>query len=315
MRKTSGYLIPLITGLFVAVSAGAALPVASTPVQVTVTVSGIDGQAPSLTSQDVMVFEDNARRPILDFKPVADNAPGRDLAILIDDSLTSNLSLQFPDLEAFVRSLPASTWVGVAYADHGAAIFRQDFTQDRGKVAAALRVTEGKINAGGSIFQSVSDLGRRWPVDGRARIALVISNGVDINRGVRESLPTLNPDLDQAVRDALEARISVYSIYAGGAARFTHSLFLLNNGQGSLNLIATETGGAAYFEGNETPVSFSPYLNRLRDALGRQYLLTFDAAAKPGVARLRVTTEIRGLKITAPHQVWVGAGSGAGAGK
>lgn len=136
---------------------------------------------------------------------------------------------------------------------------------------------------------------------------LLVSNGVDINRGISETLPTLNPDLEEAIHRAQSAGVVVYIIYAGGAARFTHDWFLLNNGQSMLSRIAEETGGEAYFEGNETPVSFSPFLKQLSEALGRQYVLTFEAMSmpKPGPARLRVTTELPHVHIAAPAAVQV----------
>lgn len=289
----------------------AALPNAGTaPVQVTVTVTGKDHQPlPELTGRDLMVFQNNQRRPVLNLEPVAASAKGFDLAILIDGSLGSAVSLQFPDIRRFMASLPPSTEIGVAYSEYGRARFTQDFTTDRGKAEGALSIPQGGINAGASIFQSVTDLMKHWPADGRAHSVLLVSNGVDINRGVSETLPTLNPDLDEAIRQAQKAGVILYSIYAGGAAPFTHGWFLRDNGQSMLTRLADETGGEAYFQGNETPVSFSPFLKQLREALDRQYVLTFEAmaTAKPDQARLRVTTELPHVHIAAPALVQVPA--------
>jgi hypothetical protein len=282
-------------------------------VRVTVSVSGENHQAPpELAPEDVLVYQDNQRRPVLDWKPVAGADMGRDFAILIDSSLGSAVSLQFPDLRKFIRSLPASAFIGIAYAENGSARFTQDFTAHKEKAAAALQITQGAIEAGASVFQSVSDLVKHWPDDGRARALLLVSNGVDFNRGVSESQPTLNPDLDEAIAEAQKGGVNTYTIYAGGAAPVTHTAFLLDNGQSSLQRLASETGGEAYFQGLETPVSFSPFLDQLREALTGQYLLTFQATlgTKPEYARLKVVTETRHVRITAPARVWIPRSSG-----
>lgn len=298
----------VITGVLSGPALQAATPdTGSNPVRVTVTVSSRNHQMPpTLTARDVMVFANNQRRPVLDLEPLVGSAQGSDLAILIDGSLGSAVTLQFPDLRSFIGSLPASTQVGVAYAEYGSARFTQNFTGDREKAEAALRIPEGAVNTGASIYQSVADLAKHWPADGRARSALVVSDGLDINRGLSETLPMLNPDLNEAIRQAQKAGVTIYTLYAGGAARLTHNLFLLNNGQSMLTRLADETGGEAYFQGNQTPVSFAPFLDRLHQALSRQYILTFDAAPKAEEARLRVSTELPHVAISAPAEVWVG---------
>lgn len=283
---------------------------ATMPVQVTVSVSARDGQALSnLTSDNVLVFQDGKRRPVLDWKPVSEAPNGSELGILIDDSLNRELGLNFDEVASFVRSLPASVSTGVAYGSYGSARFTQGFTTDHEKAASALRVTEGRIDQGASIYQSLTDLARHWPADGRPRSVLLVSDGIDYNRGLSESGPTLNPDLDAAIEAAQRAGIVVYSIYAGGSSRLVHQPELVNNGQSSLLRLARESGGEAWFQGTETPITLTPFLNQFRDALAHQYLLTFDATPrqKPGMSQLRVTTELPHLRITAPTAVWLGA--------
>ena len=296
--------------LFVfAVFGGAAAPdTGTTAVRVTVTVSGRrTGQ--HVTAHDVQVYQNSLRRPVIDWTPVADSPQGMDFAILIDDSLRSEVSLQFPDIRNFIEQLPASTQVGVAYAEYGAAVFKQPFTADRHLAAAALQVPEGRTAAGGSIYQSVSDLVRVWPSDGRLRVALVVSYGVDIWRGLADTNPMLNPDLEAAIHQAQASGVTVYTIFAGSSVGFEHAPILNLNGQSCLARLASETGGQAYFQGTRTPVAFKPFLNQLRASLGRQYLLTFEAEARGEAhdARLRVTTELPHVKVVAPSQVRVPA--------
>ena len=309
-RLKEGLVFSAVSAVMMASLAWAGEPTttATAPVEVTITVTGTDHHPlTELTRQDLMVFENNQRRPVVGLEPVIASEKGLDLAILIDGSLESSLSLQFPDIRKFIASLPPSASVGVAYAEYGRARFTQDFTADRAQAENALSIPEGRVNAGASIFQSVTDLVKHWPADGRARSVLLVSNGVDVNRGVSETIPTINPDLNEAILEAQKAGVVVYTIYAGGAARFTHQWFLLTNGQSMLSWIAEETGGEFYFQGNETPVSFSPFLKQVSEALGRQYVLTFEAmsVAKPGQAQLRVKTELPHVHIGAPAVVQV----------
>jgi len=74
-------------------------------------------------------------------------------------------------------------------------------------------------------------------------------------------------------------------------------------------LLASETGGGAFFQGLETPVAFAPYLQQFEKSLGRQYVLTFEAQPKAsGYQALRVTTEQPDVKLVAPARVYVQGG-------
>lgn len=278
------------------------------PVRVTVTVVGPQVNQP-VTAHDVQVYQNSERRPVIDWTSIADSPQGMDFAILIDDSVRSEVSLQFPDIRSFIEELPATTQVGVAYAEYGAATFKQPFTTDHRLAAAALQVPEGKIAAGGSIYQSVSDLIRVWPADGRVHVALVVSYGVDIWRGLLDTNPVLNPDLDAAVHQAQASGVTIYTLFASSSVGFEHGAVLNLNGQSSLARLASETGGEAYFQGTRTPVAFKPFLDELRASLGRQYVLTFEANArnKAQNAALRVTTELPRVRIKAPGQVRIPA--------
>ncbi|HEV2423909.1 MAG TPA: hypothetical protein VGZ29_03675 [Terriglobia bacterium] len=309
MKHAKAALFPVLLLSVFAIPLMAAVPdTGTTPVRVTVSVSGPQPRTP-VTARDLQVYQDSQRRPVIDWTPVAESPQGMDLAILIDDSLRSDVSLQFPDLRNFIQDLPASTQVGVAYADYGAAVFKQPFTTDHRQAAAALQIPEGKIAAGGSIYQSVSDLIRVWPDDGRVHVALVVSYGVDIWRGLVNTSPVLNPDLNTAIHQAQASGVTFYTIFAGSSVGFEHSPMLNLNGQSSLERLASETGGKAYFQGTRTPVSFEPFLKQLRASLDRQYVLTFEADARTEAhdAPLRVTTELPRVRITAPSEVRIPA--------
>lgn len=302
--------------LVLAVSAGLALRAQTSGsdrgdlVRVTVTVRRLRPSAPAtLTAQDVLVYQRRERRPVVDWVPAQGQRAGLDLAILIDDSLSSQVAVQFSDLSSFLRSLPATTRVEIVYATHGNAQVGQPFTSDHEKAASALRIPVGLINQGSSIYMAVDDLAKHWPRGQNRRAALVISDGIDLYRGVTDSQPTLNPDLQQAIDDVHRTGVTVYALFSSGASFYTQNFFLVTNGQGSLGRLAFETGGEFFYQGFETPLAFSPYLNKLAQDLEQQYLLTFRAlpGKQAGFEALRVTTEQPGVELIAPDHVYVPA--------
>lgn len=297
------------------------LDLAQEPVRVTVTVFG-RGQAvpPALHQDDVLVRQNGERRPVTEWtpaetaataqgQPAASLAPaGLDFVILVDDSLAAPLSLQFRDLARFINALPADAPVAVAYADNGAVRFSQRFTTDHARAAKALRLPLGRAEAGSSIYQAVGDLMKRWPRDGRRHEVLLISNGLDLWRGVVNSEPGLNPDLEDAISSAQREGATVYTLFANAVGRYTRNFFLLSNGQSCLTYLTSRTGGESYFQGFETPVDFRPFLNQLHEALQQQYVVAFEAApaGKPGLEPVQVSTEQPGVRIKAPDRVYVG---------
>jgi len=281
--------------------------------RVTVTVAGRHRSAApvALTGKDVLVYEANERRTVVDWRPAEANTTGLDLAVMIDDSSDDTLSVQFSDLSHFLGSLPATTRVAIVYGTHGDASFAQEFTTDHQKAAQALRLPLGRIDEGSSIYLAVADLAKHWPQGGDRRAILLISDGIDLFRGVANSAAPLNPDLQEAIDEAQRAGVTVYTIFADGAARFDTNLFLINNGQSCLSRLSFETGGESYFQGEQTPLAFSPYLQLLGTDLERQYVLSFQAgrSKEAGFQPLRVTREQPGVEITGPDRVFVPAGT------
>ena len=176
-------------------------------------------------------------------------------------------------------------------------------------MSKGIRLPFGSGGAFSSPYLALTDLLQRWPDDNNRRELLLVSDGIDLFRGVAESAPGLNPDLDRAVRAAQREGVVVHTLFASGAERVRRNFFLIGNGQGALLQLAYETGGEAFFQGSQTPLAFKPYLERLSDVLGRQYLLTLQppARAKGGFERLRVSTEVPGAELIGPGHVYVPA--------
>jgi hypothetical protein len=279
-------------------------------IRVTVTVSSRDhGAAPALSKEDVMVRQDNERRPVIDWVSADDVRNGLNLALLVDDSLDTSLGNQLKDLSQFLRGLPETTRVGVYYSSYGNTSLRQEFTSNHELAAKALRLPVGSINDGSSIYLSITDLVRKMPRTENRAAVLLITDGIDIFRGVSLSQPYDDIDLQTAIEQAQRNGIVVFTLFASGAARYRSNFYLIGNGQSCLARLASETGGEAYFQGSQTPVAFRPFLDKAADRLARQYVLTFRAhpGEKAGFARLHVTTEVPRVEITAPARVFIPA--------
>ncbi|HEX5483496.1 MAG TPA: hypothetical protein VFZ08_12810 [Terriglobia bacterium] len=310
--KSSGKIVLgclILAGMFAGLAAGAPQTESSSKgpeVRMTVTVVRHNQKAPhSLAAADVLVYQNKERRPVVSWSPSSGHP--QELAILIDDSLASSFGVQIQDLKKFITGLPASMRVAVVYATHGNSNVRQDFTSDHAKAANALRLPVGRANEGSSIYMAVTDFVKHWPEGSSPRNLLVISDGIDLYRGVMDSQPGLNPDLQQAVEAAQRKSVTVYTLFADTAGLRRRNLFLVNNGQGSLSLLTLETGGQSFFQGLQTPISFQPYLQQFTTLLGEQYLLTFQAQPikKAGLEPVRVTTEQPGIELLAPVHVYV----------
>jgi hypothetical protein len=69
------------------------------------------------------------------------------------------------------------------------------------------------------------------------------------------------------------------------------------------------TGGESFFQGTETPISFSPFLEQLDMVLHNQFFLTFTTARsakkKGELRRFRITTEQTHVEIGAARAIFV----------
>jgi hypothetical protein len=231
-----------------------------------------------------------------------------DLYIVVDDAISTSVTLNYPDVRNFVNELPTPARVGLIYTFNGTITVAQDLTDDRDAALKKLRIPRGTNGVAGGIYLSLADLAKRLPYNpGRRYAILFLSSGIDTFRGVRSTSPGINPDLDLASDRLIRAGITVYSIYVSPAAHFGQSFFLVSNGQSCLSRLADETGGEAYFQGFNTPISMKPFLEEMQRHLANQYLVTF--AAKPrgkgGFIGLKVRTEVSGVELDSASRAYV----------
>ena len=296
-----------------------ALPVAhsqqegATPTQALVSIDSKNATTP--TAKDITVKVDNRATPLLNLAAVPPN--GAQVAILIDDGLRTRIGNELDNLKNFLMSLPQGTEVFVGYMQNGRVVSGSDnpgFTTDRAAAAAGLRISMGIRGASASPYFSLSDFVKNWPPSAeaqrtaqsrpfthKARIVLMITNGVDPYNGSTSITNQNSPYVASAVTDAQRAGVPVYSIYypdagfRGGRGSFSGQSYLAQMAQG--------TGGASYYLGSGSPVSLAPFLKQFHDAIAETYVATFAVEGNKNLVNLKLSTTLPKTKLNAPQQV------------
>src|SRR6266478_9552726 len=206
----------MVSGLFVA----NAMAVGPGTVTMTVTAVGKkDTSPPIVTKDDVQLYLNKERTQVADWK----HGEKLYLAVLIDDSLDSEIASQWGDLKAFLAGQPDTAYISVAYARNGSAVLAQDFTSDHNLAAKALRLPLGSGGALSSPYLALLDLMKRWPSSAGRRSILLISSGIDY---LRVYFDLRSPDLDSTISRAQKQNINIWTIYAPDAGHRARGFFL-----------------------------------------------------------------------------------------
>jgi VWFA-related protein len=250
---------------------------------------------------DLQVRENDEEQVILSIRSVSSTPLA--LALLIQDDLTSETNLKLNELRKFIRALPKGSRVMIAYLRAGTIQIRQKFTEDLEKAAKSLRIITGSSAAAGSPYQGVEEALERFDaLPAGRRAVLLISDGLDVTRGIESSSPTQSIDLDRAILRAQKKSAAVYSIYSPAVLTGNGNSILILNGQGSLERLSEETGGRAFFQGSIAPITFEPFLNVLNLALNRQFALTYlSTHMKKGYHKLKVISTNPEVEIEHPR--------------
>ena len=193
------------------------------------------------------------------------------LAVLIQDDLVPRVGNELEVTSDFIRSLPRGSRVMVGYIRSGSLQVRQEFTEDLTLAASALRIPAGSTAVSPyNPYVEVREALKHFPEGGANRNALLlISDGLDASRGLDFSSSVTSVDLERAVREAKKRNVAVYSFYAPSVGLTSRSRFAASLGQSALNRISGETGGRAFFQGNNF-VTFNAYFRRLSEALNER---------------------------------------------
>jgi len=281
-----------------------------TPTQALV---AFDAKTPvSPTPKDVTIKVDNRATDLLNLAPVPPK--GTQVALLIDDGLRTSIGTEINNLRSFITNLPQGTEVFVGFMENGRVVSANNmpaFTTDRAAAAQSLRLPLGLRGASASPYFCLSDFVKNWPSSAenqssqqpahKARIVLMITNGVDPYNGSTSITNQDSPYVAAAVTDAQRAGVPVYSIYyndagfRGGRGSFSGQSYLLQVAQG--------TGGQSYYEGTGSPVSLAPFLKQFQNALAETYVATFPVEANKKMVSLKVSTKLPKARVNAPSDV------------
>jgi hypothetical protein len=254
-----------------------------------------------LQNIDLVVSEDGEPQSIISIRGVGTNSPIT-LAILIQEDLVPTVGVEIKGLADFVRKLPRGSRVMIGYLRTGSLQVKQKFTTDLEKAAKALRPPIGFPSAGPyNPYVEVIEALRKFESQPLGRRAvLLISDGLDVSRGIESSTPTQSIDLQRAVTESQRRGVAVYGFYAPTAST-ENNTFLSGNAQSSLLYLANETGGHAFFQGTGAPVSFDPYLKELDNSLERQAALTFlSTHLKKGFHKIAISSTTPGVRVAYP---------------
>lgn len=243
------------------------------PMTVPVTIRLRDSKPVEMRIVDYLLREDGEMQTILSQRTSKESP--LTLAILFQDDLVSSVSSEARTIAEFIRNQPGGTRVMIAYIRQGSLEVRRKFTNELEKVAQGVRPPLGLASASPfNPFIEIIEGLRRFdsqPLGRRAMI--VISDGLDVSRGVDSSSPGQSIDLQRAITEAQRRSVAVYSIFVPSIVSTGQNLNL--NGQGCLERLSSETGGRAFFQGTGAPVSFDPFLKEINALFEKQIALTY----------------------------------------
>src|SRR6266550_2846576 len=195
------------------------------------------------------------------------------LAILVQDDLISQVGNELGVTADFIRSLPGGSRVMIGYITTGTLQVRQPFTSDLDKAARSLRVPRSSTSASAfnpyvEVIEALKNFDANWK--GKNAV-LLISDGLDTSRGFDITSSAHTTDLERAIKHANERNVAVYAFYAPSVGLTSRSRLAASYGQNSLNRLADDTGGKAFFQGTTGFVTFDSYFKHLRQTLNEQY--------------------------------------------
>ena len=290
----------LSVGLFaLLVAALAPNAFAAAPGSVTMTVTAVgkkDSEPPAIKREDVQFYVNKDRAQVANWQ----RGEKLYLAVLIDDSLDSDVAAQWSDLKEFFKNQPSTTYISVSYARNGTAVVAQDFTNQHELAAKALRLPIGP-GAFSSPYLTLIDLMKRLPGGPNDRRSIVmISSGIDYFHG---NFPE-SPDIESTYERAQKENINIWSIYYPDAGHLGSRWGRAFRGQNDLSRLAESTGAESFYLGVNEAVTFKPYLDELATHLRNQYLLTFNGSggAKGRFTRVKLATELANVQfLQAPN--------------
>ena len=260
-----------------------------------------DQEVLEIQNVDLSVTEDGEPQTIISIRGLTPTTP-MTVAVLIQDDVVTSIANEIKGLAEFIRRLPKGSRVMTGYLRTGSLQVRQKFTTDLEKAAKSLRAPTGTPTSSPyNPYVEVIEALRKFESQPLGRRAiLLVSDGLDISRGVDSSGPTQSIDLQRAINESQRRGVAIYGFYAPTAATASNTL-LATNAQSSLLRLSNESGGLAFFQGTGVPVSFDPFLRELDIALQKQAALTFlSTHLNKGFHKIDVKSATPGVRVSFP---------------
>ena len=271
------------------------------PVTIPVTIRVKEETEFELQNIDLTISEDGDPQTIISLRGIGTNSPIT-LAVLIQEDLVPSVANEIKALKDFIQKLPKGSRVMIGYLRTGSLQVKQKFTNDLERAASALRPPSGFASASPyNPYVEVIEALKKFESQPLGRRAiLLVSDGLDISRGVDSSSPTQSVDLQRAVNESQRRGVAIYGFYAPTLVAAANPA-LVSNAQSSLLRLSNETGGIAFFQGLGAPVSFEPFIRELDTSLQKQAALTFlSTHLDKGFHRIDVKSSTPGVRVAFP---------------
>jgi VWFA-related protein len=269
------------------------------PVTVPVSIR-VKEEVVELQNIDLSVSEDGEPQTIISIR--GNTSSPITIAVLIQEDLVPSVGTEIKALAEFIRKLPKGSRVMVGYLRTGTLQVKQKFTTDLERAASGLRPPAGFASVGPyNPYVEVIEALKKFESQPQGRRAiLLVSDGLDISRGIDSSSPTESIDLQRAINESQRRGVAIYGFYAPTQVAETNPS-LRGNAQSSLKRLSDETGGEAFFQGTGAPVSFEPFIRELDVSLQKQAALTFlSTHLRKGFHRIEVKSSTPGVRVSFP---------------
>src|SRR6266513_3016817 len=147
------------------------------------------------------------------------------IAVLIQDDLTSRVGNELGVTRDFIRSLPAGSRVMVGYITAGSLQVRQPFTTDLSRAANSLRIPIASTSASAyNPYVEVIEALKKFDASWKGHNAvLLISDGLDTSRGFDVDSAGHTVDIDRTINEANRRDVSIFSFYAPSVGLTSHN--------------------------------------------------------------------------------------------
>jgi len=272
---------------------------------------------PPLTQADIAEIKLGGKAvPIVSIDPVFKGPHNLQIMILLDSMQMIGGNGQFDAIKKFISDMPPNVEIGVGWMLQSQVKIIQPFTTDRdapGKVFVRKTREEAANpkNDNGNPYSCLRWLSAHWPNPDPAKLRAVImfTDGIIRNNAQPQGADQLNPDVDGASLILQKAGIVPYPFFY-----LDYPVVDSNRPEGGqleaqtlYSQLTADTGGEGLWEGQFSPGSFDPLLNKFYSVLQSEVIVTVTAPAKPGKQmRLDVKSAKDDFKINGPDQVTVG---------